>query len=511
MIILFVILIASFFRFYLFREFQYWSGDEEVLTATLRHIIWDRSPTLLVQNANLGFGLGPFYHYFLTPFYFLTNFDLVKLQAIASVLGMVTTYLVYLGGQEIKGRKLGLIAAFLYASSFFISLFERRVFHLTLDPVIAALTFLSLAKVVRRDYRFIPMLAIPIGFSFHADASLMVLVMAIITAWIHFRFPLRNKYFLYGLLILIIFIMPLSLAQIHYKGAVVGPMINSLRRRWEGGKVLKLNLDIYQPADFIKVLSRVIFTVPSKFIEEHLSYDRYHALPLFSPITEILVIFVLIVSFSLLFKKRPYRRAMTILLWIMTTSFILGIFLYTQLFRAGFCQHYFMVFFPIFILILAQVIFLLYQRFRLIFFIILFFYFTVNLLTLVNSAVRYPLYKKIELVKSSLKSIGNRQFSLYASYDPYIHGGGWTELYTLEKQPAVKSYWYDSWEWIYKAYSLFPGPHQEKDPQKIVLVFKEQEKIGDIKGIVDERREIATYRFKDIKISVFENLEREAR
>src|SRR3989344_1838224 len=94
--VLFLILaISFFFRFYNFKEYQFWNADDEVITAVIRHIIWDKSPTLLVPNSFLGFGLGPFFHFILTPLYFITNFNLVLIQAFATLLGVLTTYIVY--------------------------------------------------------------------------------------------------------------------------------------------------------------------------------------------------------------------------------------------------------------------------------------------------------------------------------------------------------------------------------------------------------------------------------
>src|SRR4030042_3512086 len=146
---IFILLIAAFFRFYNFSQLQYFSGDEEILTAVERHMIWDRSPTLIVPNTHLGFGLGPFFHYILAPFYFLTNFNLITLQIIPSLLGVVTTYLVYLGGNIIGGKKMGLLAGFLYASSSLIALYDRRLWPLTLNSFMSVLTFVILSKILK--------------------------------------------------------------------------------------------------------------------------------------------------------------------------------------------------------------------------------------------------------------------------------------------------------------------------------------------------------------------------
>lgn len=492
-----VLLIAVFFRFYNFKEFHYWSGDEEVLTATIRHIVWDRSPTLIVQNANLGFGLGPFYHYFLTPFYFISNFNLVALQAIASILGVVTTLIVYLGGKELGGRKLGLIAGFLYASSFLISLFDRRLVHLTLDPIMSALTFFLLAKVVKKDYRFLPLLAIPIGFSFHVDMSLMVLVIAIIITWIYFRFPLKSKQTLYLLLILGIFISPLVLAEMRYKGAVIKPIIKSFSDKTKqvaspGGDFSKLS-----PNEFINVLARTISVKPSSYIEEQFFYSIHPPLPLGTPVPQIIVALTFFSGFFLM--RKSVNSKPTRVLWIMIFSFVLGILIYNFILKSNFYQHYYMVFFPVFILLLAQVVYSLYQKTKLLFVIFISVYFVINLYSLINSSVRYPLYAKLALVNKSFSLVRDHRYSVHASGNAYIHGGGWTELYNLTKHPPVKSYWYDFWGWIYASYSLYPGPVQQSDPERIISIYKE----GDETDI--SAKIIASYRYKDLKIDVLDN------
>ena len=210
LILLGIIFLAAFFRFYNLRELQYWSIDEELLTATVRHIVWDRSPSLLVQNVAVAFGLGPFYHYFLTPFFFISKFNLVLLQAIASILGLLTVLFVYWAGEMMAGKKFGLICAFIYSSSFLISFFDRRLSHLTLDPIMGAFAFFLLAKIIKyKQYRYAPLLAVPIGFSFHADPSLVVLVIAIFASFVIFRFKIPNKYLIWTAVILGVFFLPL--------------------------------------------------------------------------------------------------------------------------------------------------------------------------------------------------------------------------------------------------------------------------------------------------------------
>ena len=61
LLLILIIALALFFRFYNFFGLQSWTADDEILTATVRHIIFDRSPTLLIPNLFLEFGMGPYF------------------------------------------------------------------------------------------------------------------------------------------------------------------------------------------------------------------------------------------------------------------------------------------------------------------------------------------------------------------------------------------------------------------------------------------------------------------
>lgn len=498
-----ILAITLFFRTFNFTTLQQWNGDDEILTATIRHIVWDASPTLLIPNSFLEFGLGPFYYYLLTPFYFITNFDLVFVQAIGTLLGLATTYFIYLCGKILLNQKTGFIAASLYASSFLISLFDRRVWPLSLGPLMSAITIFALAKVLQKDFRFIPLLALPIGFSFHSDLSLVILVISIVITWITFKFLVPKKHLIIFLAIIAIFASPFILAEIRYKGAVSGPVIKSISRPLRDEGIAPESLyNQFTPRDFIDSLARTLFVPPSQSIEQHWCHSNCnYPTPLFTPITQIAVIGVMLLSFLTLFKRSSVNKQVLIVLWITLASFIFGLFIFNRIFKANFNQLYFLVVYPAFILLVANTITQISRKSFLALLMILFF-FSVNFYTLVNSSVRYSLEEKRLLVRKSIEAIGKDKFALYASSSPEIQGGGWTELYNLEKHPPVKSYWYDFSEWLYAAYSLFPGPLQKEDPEKIVIIQKTQE------GLELNQKIISRYTYKDIELYVIDNSQR---
>lgn len=496
-----ILLVSAFFRFYNFFNFQVWTGDDETLAASIRHIVWDRSPLLLIPNTFLEFGLGPFYYYFLSVFFFLTNFNLVLVQSVASVIGFITTYIIYLCGKSLKNGQVGLIAAFIYATSFFAAVFDRRVWPLNPGPFLSALTVFCIIKIIKRDYRFIALLAVPLGFVFHTDLSMFILIMGTTVIWVVYKFPLMNKYVAVFFVILGIFASTFVLAEFKYNHAVSGPILKSITRPLRGETITSAKVySTFGVFDVADVLTGIFFTNQTKSIESLLCHGSClrQTLPL-SPFSQIILTALFLTSFYRTFKK-PRRSDLKTVLWIMGGSFILGLFVYNRVFHANFSAHYFLVIIPVLILIAAENLDFFLKR-RLFLYFILFIYFSFNTLALFNSSAKYPLYEKISLVQKSSPHLTGQKFAIRSSPDGEIQGGGWTELFVLNGTAPVKSYWYDFGEWMYQAYSLTPVPLQKEDPSKIVLIQKEYEDLDKNENVI--RR----FNYKDIELIVIENSE----
>lgn len=495
-----ILAISAFFRFYKFEAFQYWSGDEEIMAAVIRHIVWDKSPTLLIPNANLEFGLGPFYHYILAFFYFITDFNLVALQSIASVLGVATTFLVYKVGYELLGRKFGLISAFVYASSFFIAIHDRRLWPLTPDSFFMALTIYLLVRLIKGKKKWSFLLALPTGFAFHSDPTLLVVIFIVFFFWAVYRFSIGRKNVILAFLILGFFALPFLLADIRYNGAFHKPLLQSLTKPLRGEGVTSHHYRLFRLTDLSQVLSKVVFVSPSNFLEEEFCYCEAPKAPL--AIVGTLLVFLFPVMVIVLNKKHKNYKSTFNATLIPILSLFIGIFIFNFLFKGNFHQHYFVIILPVFAIIVGFIIYFFVGKKPYILALILAAFFLINFYSLVNSEIKYPLAEKLSLVKGSLKTVSSEKFALYSSENPYIQGGGWTELYTLSGNPAVKSYWYKYLGWIYAAYSLYPTTLQNEDPGKIVLIKKIDEDTETGQKVLD--RQV----YKDIELLVIDNSDR---
>lgn len=115
-IILIVILfLASFMRFYKIRDYIVFLGDEGRDVMVVRNIL-KGDLTLLGPTASVGgFYLGPIYYYMMAPFLFLSAYDPVGPAYLVAFLGVATVFLIYLFGKKLYHPIVGLSAAFLYA------------------------------------------------------------------------------------------------------------------------------------------------------------------------------------------------------------------------------------------------------------------------------------------------------------------------------------------------------------------------------------------------------------
>ena len=85
------------------------------------HIIW-----IGVSILGFDFYMGPFWIYALYPFYALLNGDPMVMGVLTSLMGVTTVFLIYWLGGKMFNRKVGIIAALLYATSALVIFYDQR-------------------------------------------------------------------------------------------------------------------------------------------------------------------------------------------------------------------------------------------------------------------------------------------------------------------------------------------------------------------------------------------------
>ena len=477
-----ILIISLFFRFYNYKNFQFWTSDEEIAAAVVRRIIVEGKPALISPNITIATSLGPFFHLLSVPLFLASNLNPIPVLFAMGFVGILTTIMIFLTGKLVN-KNLGLIASFLYASSFVVGLFDRRWWPLSLNPLLVSCAIYSLYQIITfKKYWFCLLLAVSIGFAAHADPSLGIIALSTIFIFIFLKIPMKRKEYFGGFIVLLIFVSPLLLFEIRHPGTILNPLTQALHRG--------TNLNLVKPAfnlDFftqgVSLFARLIAVKPSNFAEIQLVSGFNATPPLFPLFTKSLaVLFFLFPFYKLLEmrKKNLSEKKFLVLLYIFLFSFIGASLLYSLSFKRIVHQNFFSILFPVFFLLAAYTIQKLPNKKLIISFLLI--YFLVNAHSMIGSSVKYPLYQKLQVVSEISSKLDKLDFSLYVQGDEFFNGSGFTELFILANKYPKKSYIYPFYDWMYQAYSLYAIEPENKDQEKIVII-QSSESSTDYKNV----------------------------
>ncbi|KKQ28839.1 MAG: hypothetical protein A3H17_00015 [Candidatus Levybacteria bacterium RIFCSPLOWO2_12_FULL_37_14] len=150
-ILILILIIASFYRFYKIMDYMTFLGDEgrDVLIV---YKILHGNLTLLGPTASVGgFFLGPIYYYFMAPFLWLFNYNPVGPAIMVALFGIATVWLIYKVGKEFFGPSAGVIAAGLYAISPLVVTYSKSSWNPNLMPFFSLLTIYLVYKAVKNN------------------------------------------------------------------------------------------------------------------------------------------------------------------------------------------------------------------------------------------------------------------------------------------------------------------------------------------------------------------------
>lgn len=150
-ILVFILLIASFFRLYMIRDYLTFLGDEGRDVLKVYEILHGNF-TLLGPTASVGgFFLGPIYYYFMAPFLWFFKYDPVGPAIMVALFGIATVGLVYKIGKEFFSTSVGLIASGLYAISPLVVTYSRSSWNPNLMPFFSLLTLYLIYKAIKKN------------------------------------------------------------------------------------------------------------------------------------------------------------------------------------------------------------------------------------------------------------------------------------------------------------------------------------------------------------------------
>lgn len=221
-----VLLIASFLRFYKIDEYLPFLGDEGRDVRVVRRFITNFDLMFIGPRTSIGdMYLGPLYYYLISPFLLLWNFSPTGPAVFVALLGIGTVFLLWLVGREWFGKAAGLVSAFLYGISPLVVQYSTHSWNPNIMPFFALLAIFSIWRVWVED-KFFWLVVTGISFGAITQSHYLGLLLAptIGLFWL-LKFismqgerKLKRKFFIFSLVaLLVFFLMTLPLILFDYK------------------------------------------------------------------------------------------------------------------------------------------------------------------------------------------------------------------------------------------------------------------------------------------------------
>lgn len=142
-----VLLLAAFFRFYRLSEYMTFLGDEGRDALIMKKMLSADFPLIGPPTSVGNIYLGPLYYYMMFIPMVLTNLNPLSAAAMNAVIGVLTVGFIYYLGKIWFGRMAGLIGAYLYAISPVTIIYSRSSWNPNPTPFFALLGIFSLYKI----------------------------------------------------------------------------------------------------------------------------------------------------------------------------------------------------------------------------------------------------------------------------------------------------------------------------------------------------------------------------
>ncbi|MBU1071305.1 glycosyltransferase family 39 protein [Patescibacteria group bacterium] len=245
--LLFIILLAAGLRLYKLSEMAPFGFDQEYAANFAYSVVKDFPIRMVGQGLSLqGLFIGPWYFYFLTPFYMLTNLHPIGGAIGSVVLGLIIIAVYYFVVKSFFGYKAGLVTAFLRAVSFSAIETDWATTPAFSSELAVIIIFWCLFQYWKGNLKIFPLLALIFGLltSFHPILFPMYFVFIFIILIKRILPPLKTTLISLGLFILPI--LPLLVFEYIRKFAMTKVVID-LFTHDSSKSILNLNrLDMYQ-------------------------------------------------------------------------------------------------------------------------------------------------------------------------------------------------------------------------------------------------------------------------
>ncbi len=216
--IILIIGLALFLRVYRAEALFYYAHDNDLASWVVKDILVNHHLRLIGQQTSvLGVFIGGLFYYLQIPFYLLGHMDPIYTTLLPAILGTFSTFSFYFVFSKIFGKKVGIIAALIYAVSSIIVFSDRQVFPTTPVMLWTAWFFYDLCVIYkgRQKTGFI-LFAVLFSLIWHINIALLIITPLALLSFIASKKRINWKYLILGLGITAVLSSPLIVFELRH-------------------------------------------------------------------------------------------------------------------------------------------------------------------------------------------------------------------------------------------------------------------------------------------------------
>lgn len=185
-VLLAILVIGAFCRFYKIDQYMTFLGDEGRDVIIVRKIFTELHPPLIGPGTSIGnMYLGPLYYYMMAIPLLIAGYSPIGPAVMIALLGIITIAFVWWVGRTWFDKKVGLIAAGLYAISPIVIIYSRSSWNPNIMPFFALLSIYAIWKVWKtKEFNWLIVMGISFAFALQSHYLALLLIPTLFIYWL---------------------------------------------------------------------------------------------------------------------------------------------------------------------------------------------------------------------------------------------------------------------------------------------------------------------------------------
>ena len=150
-------------------------GDQGWFYLSAHTMLRGTIPLVGITSSHTWLHQGPLWTYLLAVIFAFTKGDPVAPAYFTGIVGVATTYFLYIFGKQMFSQRVGFITAALFAVSPLVVIYTRMPYHTTLIPLVTLLFIYAVYKVTKGNKVYLPISTFLLGIAYNFELATLTL------------------------------------------------------------------------------------------------------------------------------------------------------------------------------------------------------------------------------------------------------------------------------------------------------------------------------------------------